>query len=130
MYDAFDSFIRVGTWQTRQPSDEERFHLALGKVVWSDDFDPDQMANYLREKLNLPPEDRGSYFAQTIDRYCDDAWAVKNFLSYNNIRRSSSVITPSQKLPQLRYVKRNPSCLIGLQCVRRPTRRPGSKMAR
>ena len=57
MYDAFDGFIRVGTWQTRQPSDEERFHLALGKVVWSDDFDP---------------EDRGSYFAQTIDRYCDD----------------------------------------------------------
>ena len=54
MYDAFDSFIRVGTWQTRQPSDEERFHLALGKVVWSNDFDPDQMSDYLREKLNLP----------------------------------------------------------------------------
>jgi hypothetical protein len=36
-------------------------------VVWSNDFDPDQMANYLREKLNLPPGDRGSYFAQTID---------------------------------------------------------------
>jgi hypothetical protein len=35
MYEAFDSFIRVGTWQTRQPSDEERFHLALGKVAWS-----------------------------------------------------------------------------------------------
>jgi len=78
MYDAFDSFIRLGTWQTRQPSDEERFHLALGKVVWSNDFDPDQMADYLREKLNLP-EDRGSYFAQTIDRYCDDAWAEKIF---------------------------------------------------
>ena len=73
MYDAFDSFIRVGTWQTRQPSDQERFHLALGKVVWSNDFDPDQMADYLRVKLNLPAEHRGSYFAQTIDRYCDDA---------------------------------------------------------
>ena len=67
MYDAFDSFIRVGTWQTRQPSDEERFHL-----------DPDQMG----------PEVAGSYFAQTIDRYCDDAWAVKNFLRYNNVQRS------------------------------------------
>jgi len=88
MYDAFDSFIRVGTWQTRQPSDEERFHLALGKVVWSNDFDPDRMADYLREKLHLPPEDRGSYFAQTIDKYCDDAWAVKNFLKYNNVQRS------------------------------------------
>jgi len=54
MYDAFDSFISVGTWQTRQPSDQERFHLALGKVVWSNDFDPGQMADYLREKLNLP----------------------------------------------------------------------------
>ena len=31
MYDAFDSFIRVGTLQTRPRSDEERFHLALGK---------------------------------------------------------------------------------------------------
>jgi hypothetical protein len=56
-------------------------------VVWSNDFDPDQMADYLREKLNLPPEDRGSYFAQTIDRYCDDAWAVKDFLKYNNAPR-------------------------------------------
>jgi hypothetical protein len=58
MYEAFDSFIRVGTWHTRQPSDEVRFHLALGKVVWSDDFDPDRMANYLRDKLK--PAARGS----------------------------------------------------------------------
>ena len=88
MCEAFDSFIRVGTWHTRHPNDEERFHFALVEVMWSDDFDPDQMANYLREKLNPPPEDRGSYFAQTIDRYCDDAWAVKDFLRYNNVRRS------------------------------------------
>ena len=50
MYEAFDSFIRVETWQTRQPGDDERFHLALGKVVWSNNFDPDQMANYLRKE--------------------------------------------------------------------------------
>jgi hypothetical protein len=87
MYEAFDSFIRVGTWHTRNPNDEERFHVALGEVVWSDDFDPDQMATYLREKLNLPPEDHGSYFALTINRYCDDAWAVKDFLKYNNVPR-------------------------------------------
>ena len=54
MYEAFDSFIRVGTWHTRHPPDEQRFHVALGEVEWSADFDPDQMANYLREKLNLP----------------------------------------------------------------------------
>jgi hypothetical protein len=79
----FDGLITFST--DRAPN---RFHLALGKVVWSNDFDPDQMADYLREKLSLPPEDRGSYFAQTIDRYCDDAWAVKNFLRYNNVQRS------------------------------------------
>jgi len=87
MYEIFDGFIRAGTWQTRHPSDKKSFHLALGKVVWFDDFDPDQLANYLRDKLNLPPEDHGSYFALTIDKYCDDAWAVKDFLKYNSIPR-------------------------------------------
>jgi len=54
------------------------------------------LADYLLEKLNLPPEDRGSYFAQTIDGYCDDAWAVKNFPRYK-IRRASNLIIPGDK---------------------------------
>lgn len=57
MYEAFESFIKVQTWYTRHPSDEERFYIALSKVVWSKDFSPEGMASYLRKKLNLSPND-------------------------------------------------------------------------
>ena len=55
MYEAFDSFINVSTWHTRHPNDEQRFHKALSKVVWSDDFSPEQIASYLRKKLTFQP---------------------------------------------------------------------------
>lgn len=89
MYEAFDSFINVPTWHTRHPSDEKRFHNALSKVVWSKDFSAEQMAGYLRNKLNLSPNDHESDFGQTIDRYTQDAWAVKDFLTYNNVSPTS-----------------------------------------
>lgn len=85
MYEAFESFIKVQTWYTRHPSDEERFYIALSKVVWSKDFSPEGMASYLRKKLNLSPNDHEFDFGRTIDRYTQDAWAVKDFLRYNNV---------------------------------------------
>jgi hypothetical protein len=88
MYEVFDSFIKVSTWHTRHPNDERRFLTALAEVVWSDEFNPDQMRDYFRSKLNISPNDHESEFAKDIDRYCSDAWAVKDFLKYNNVPRN------------------------------------------
>lgn len=85
MYEAFDSFINVDTWYTLHSTDEQRFYEALKKVVWSDEFNPDQMAKYFRTKLKISDEDYRSHFAKAIDRYRDDAWAVKDFLKFNNV---------------------------------------------
>jgi hypothetical protein len=85
MYDVFDSFIDIETWHTRHPSDLSRFYKALNQAVWSDNFNPDEMADYLRHRRKIPTEDHESKFAKTIDRYRDDAWAVKDFLKQNKI---------------------------------------------
>jgi hypothetical protein len=89
MYEAFDSFIAVETWHTRHPSDEERFYIALSKVVWSKDFSAEQMAGYLRKKLKLSSADHESDSGRTIDRYTQDAWAVRDFLKYNDVPPNS-----------------------------------------
>ena len=53
-------------------------------------FDPDQSPQrYSRVKLGFE-----------VRAYDDDAWAVKDFLKYKNVQRSSSVIAPPQQLRQ------------------------------
>ena len=87
MYEAFDTFINVPTWFKQHLNDEERFYRALHKVVWLDDFNADQMAEHLRRKLNLSPDDHGSEFSLAVDRCQRNAWAVKEFLTCNRIPR-------------------------------------------
>jgi hypothetical protein len=82
---AFDGFVGTSTWHTRHPFDKQRFHLALHKVVWSDEFNADQMADYLRIKVTLPPENQDHQFAKQINRYRDDASAVKEFIKHNRV---------------------------------------------
>ena len=53
---------------------------ALYKVVWSEEFNPDDMADYMRNKIRPNPN-----MQYPIERYQDDAWAVKDFLEHNKI---------------------------------------------
>lgn len=87
MYAVFDSFIAVGTWYTQHFCDEQRFYDALYMVAWDDKFDPDSMANYMRAKLSLDHDDRESVFAEAIQHYQAQAWAIKDFLDYKQIRK-------------------------------------------
>jgi hypothetical protein len=58
--------------------------------VWLDGFNPDRMADYLRDKLKIATNDHASDFAKAVVRYRDDAWAVKDFLKYNNVSPSDA----------------------------------------
>src|SRR5271155_4117852 len=53
----------------------EQFYRALRKVVWSDDFSPEQMAVYMRKKSNRSPDDHESGLALAIKRCEQNAWA-------------------------------------------------------
>lgn len=68
MYEVFDNFLSTDTWYKAHPSDERRFYGALAAVVWSDQFNPDQMRRYMRDKKNIPADDHKSKFAKTIDQ--------------------------------------------------------------
>lgn len=78
MYEVFDRFLDTDTWHKRHPSDLERFHRALNKVVWSSEFSADSMGTYMRERRNLPLE----YFEQTIAQYVGDAQAIADFIQF------------------------------------------------
>ena len=87
MYEVFGDFLNTPTWHVRDTPDEQRFYAALNKVVWSDDFEPDDMREYMRGKVKLPANDSDSDAAEAIERYCQDAWAVVDFIKYAGIAK-------------------------------------------
>jgi hypothetical protein len=88
MYEVFDGLLSTPTWQARDIPDEERFYAALNKIVWSDDFEPDDLRQYMRDKVKVPDSDEESDAAEAIDRYTQDAWAVLDFIRYSKISKS------------------------------------------
>jgi hypothetical protein len=86
MYEIFDRFMANDTWFKNHGSEDRDFLTVLYKVVWSDEFSPDQMRKYFRSKFT---DDQLTHFNRAIDRYCNYAWAVKEFLRYNNVPRPS-----------------------------------------
>jgi hypothetical protein len=85
MYKAFDSFLGIDTWHTRHPSDEERFFIALKKVVKEPHFNPDRMGEYIREKTGVSRNDEENPFNESIDHYVSAAWSVRDYLSANDL---------------------------------------------
>ena len=83
MYEALDSFLRIGTWHTREAPDQERFFCALKTIINRPGFHPEEMGAYMKRKLEQQgyPEDHA--FHDVRLRYVHDAWAVKRYLEAN-----------------------------------------------
>lgn len=78
-------WMRVDTWHTTHPKDDERFHLALksafsefGSAVSYDDFK--EAMEYLSEELPSAKLE-AEYLAQTIERYALNAETISSYLS-------------------------------------------------
>ena len=69
MYEAFDSFLKVGTWHTTHPKDDERFYLALREVVLQRDFSPEKMREYFQEKVGLGDDESHPTMEAITRRY-------------------------------------------------------------
>ena len=54
MYEVFDSFSLVHTWDTMHGHDERRFEEALAEVVHDPLFSPDAMGDYIRRNRADP----------------------------------------------------------------------------
>ena len=85
MYQVFDSFLAIDTWASLHPFDEQRFHQALAKVVWSKNFCPDDMAEHFRRIKDVPEGDYKSPVAYAIEVYRGAAWGVVDFIKYNRL---------------------------------------------
>lgn len=82
MYQALDSFARVDTWHTSHPLDEQRFYLALRKIVRHPHFSADDIGEYLRQYFEID-RDADDYFSKKIDRLMVCASAVHDYLRYS-----------------------------------------------
>lgn len=76
MYEVFNKFLRVATWHTTHPKDDERFHLALNEVVRLKSFDPSHMADYFRSYLGT----QADHFHEAIDMRHLQAEHIRLFL--------------------------------------------------
>ncbi|WP_152048819.1 hypothetical protein [Aureimonas psammosilenae] len=85
MYDKLNSFMNVETWHTSHALDEERFFQALHQIVREDNFNPDKMGEYMRQKVGLSQNDDEGAYSQAIERYVAAAWAVKDYLEANRL---------------------------------------------
>ncbi len=54
MYEVFDRFCRVHTWETMHGHDERRFEEALAEVVHDPLFSPDAMGDHIRRNHAEP----------------------------------------------------------------------------
>jgi hypothetical protein len=86
VYEALDNFMNNETWHTTHPLDEGRFYQSLNKIVWSSDFNADQMATYMRKKVGST-DDR-PIFEEAINRYCTNAWAVREFIRTTGLSKA------------------------------------------
>jgi hypothetical protein len=85
MYEAFDDFLRVRTWYTCHPNDEERFFRALDAVVDRPDFNPEELGIYIDRKRGNREAAQANLLEEAHrkarDYYVRSAWFVKKFLS-------------------------------------------------
>lgn len=80
MYEAMDSFLRVDTWHTNHPLDEQRFFKALSAIVRHPDFNSDDMREYMRSQKNITTHDGSNGFERVVDELALKASAVREYL--------------------------------------------------
>lgn len=76
-YSVFDKFLQTETWHKGHDYDLERFYRALKEVIRDEDFNPEAMGNYFREKKKANEE--GHPYWETIADYVSKAWAVRDY---------------------------------------------------
>ncbi|MDX1739390.1 MAG: hypothetical protein R3261_14210 [Alphaproteobacteria bacterium] len=80
MYSIFDTFIDIDTWHTDHPDDLIRFYRALAFVVDQQEFCPQTMGNYIRDKIPTTENTRALY-DHAVEKLIHRAEAVKTYIA-------------------------------------------------
>jgi hypothetical protein len=79
MYEVFDRILSGDTWHTFHPADDQRFYLALDKIVRNPHFHAQEMGNYFQQKLGIKDRDTHQW-GDAIAYYIACADAVRHYL--------------------------------------------------
>lgn len=83
MYEIFDSYLGRDTWHVGHAGDDGAFFSALSEAMKNQDFNSDEMGEYMRARKNVAYEDRESGFALAIQNRVSDAWAITGFSKWS-----------------------------------------------
>lgn len=79
MYEVFDSFCKIPTWDTSHALDEGRFRTALSEVVHLADFSPEEMGRYIQVNHAEPIWPKtAAQLDKVIDRLVEYATVEQN----------------------------------------------------
>lgn len=84
MYEVFDSFLARDTWFKMSDFEEKHFYQRLQMVVRFDEFNPDELGDYIRQQKGISREDEDQYFNQTVEDIVRRAHAVRDYLQATN----------------------------------------------
>lgn len=83
MYEVFDSFCKLPTWDTSHALDEKRFRTALREVVYLTDFSPEEMGRYIQWNHAEPIWPKtAAQLDKVIDRLVEYATVERNRAHY------------------------------------------------
>ena len=85
-YTKLDRFMAVETWHTNHADDLKRFNSVLYELLKDDDFNPDEMREYMAQTLRIDRNDDEHPFSRELDRLTAAAWSVKEYLDHNGLR--------------------------------------------
>jgi hypothetical protein len=80
--------MKVDTRHTGHPLNDKRFNKALNDIIWREDFNADDMADYMRIKLSLDSDDYDSIYAKAVEDCRGKASAIKDFIRDTGLKRT------------------------------------------
>jgi hypothetical protein len=79
MYEALDSYLGMGTWQTISPPEDQQFYRAIALIVREPDFDAASMGEYMRRHESYVSDPLGQFDSAIAQRVVE-AHAICDFL--------------------------------------------------
>ncbi|WP_313335823.1 hypothetical protein [Sphingobium yanoikuyae] len=82
MYEVFDNFLMTDSWHAGHDTDNERFYACLAKVVHEADFNPDVMAEHIRDRKGIDIDNPDQeIFNRAVADLTAKAWAIREYLA-------------------------------------------------
>lgn len=79
MYTPIKDFLNVDTWHTGHPLDQQRFYVALSKIIDNPSFNSQKLRTFMLAEKNLLDEAYDDFFVKKIDELTGEAETIYSY---------------------------------------------------